>query len=58
MLKDCRNLSVGYLKIDNLKNEILNPVITMQTVQVHSFAPFRLGGYEIRAKLDRDKYGA
>ena len=58
MLKDCRNLSVGYLKIDNLRNEILNPVITMQTAQIHSFAAFRLSGYEIRAKLDRDKYGA
>ena len=74
LLKDrerhCKNPLIGYLKINTLRNKIIDMRIILQGLQLNCFVlseikldkrfptrQFRLSRYQIRARKDQNKYG-
>ena len=69
-LKHRKNLLIGYLNINSLRNKITDLRVIMKTLSLdylilsetkidESFptSQFNIEGYEIRARRDRDKFG-
>ena len=69
-LKHRKNLLIGYLNINSLRNKITDLRVIMKTLSLNylilsetkideSFptSQFNIEGYEIRARRDRDKFG-